>query len=487
MNIPGIVFLTSKTIYGFTARKSPIYMFKPFDESIPEFLVGCSETNRTRNIIALAKMTSQSFEKVKRGFIERILGPCGEVEPEKEATLWKYAPFRWTSSNTPKQIKVPSFDKHVLLDVPTINIDPPGCRDIDDCISIWKEGERTLVAITIADVHEWIECNPQLIPVASTIGQTYYANGQAILPMLPRDMSEHLCSLVPGQPRLGLSIQFEWTGTMLKDMFLRQVVIINKKSYTYDNVKKATDFPVDTLKDVASWMAGHEVDDPHEWVEQLMLFYNREAAMLLKTYGKGVWRGHTEPDYHKLDKFRSFGVGIEFLAQKSAIYTDYAAKHWGLGSEAYCHASSPIRRWADVVNQSILKKRTPLDADTVHLNKVCQCAKRYDRDMFFLETIMTAKTNELVGCVSVDTNETRTRFWVPQWKKIITVKNARIAEGTTVPILFYLDMNNITWKKRIVFRVEGIDCPELLLPEQYAAEYLEEILGAQHPLQSLPK
>lgn len=485
--IVGVVQLNSKTIYGFTARKSPIYRFQPFDESIPPFLVGCSYEDRTRNIIALAKITTQPFEKVRRGFIERILGQCGETEAERDALLWRYSQYRWTSSNTPKQINVPSFDKHTLLDVPTINIDPPGCRDIDDCISIWDESGKTMVAITIADVHEWIECNPSLIPVASSISQTFYANGQAILPMLPRDLSENLCSLIPGQPRLGIAIQFEWTGNMLKDMFLRQVVIINKKSYTYDTVKTATDFPVGALKDIASWLGGHEIDDPHEWVEQLMLFYNREAAMLLKSYNKGIWRGHTEPDYHKLTKFRSYGVGIEFLAQKAAIYTDYASKHWGLGDVPYCHASSPIRRWADVVNQSILKKRTKLEADILHMNIVCQNAKRYDRDMFFLETVLTAKTNKLEDCVSIDCNEQRTRFWVPEWKRIVTVKNIIVPDGGVVNIQFFIELNNITWKKRLVFRVEDTNCLELLLPEQYAHEYLEDILGAQYLLQSLPK
>lgn len=478
--IVGIVQLTSKTIYGFTARKSPIYMFQPFDESIPPFLVGCSYEDRRRNIIALAKITTQPFEKVRRGFIERIIGLCGETEPEREALLWRYSPYRWTSANTPKQIKVPSFENHRLLDVPTINIDPPGCRDIDDCISIWNEKGRTLVAITIADVHEWIDCNPSLIPIASSIGQTFYADGQAILPMLPKELSENLCSLVPGEKRLGLSIQFEWTGNMLNDMFLCKTVILNKKSYTYDSITDATDFPVNTLKDIASWLAGHIVDDPHEWVEQLMLFYNREAAALLKTYEKGVWRGHTEPDYHKLTKFRSFGVGLDFLAQKSALYTDYASKHWGLGDVPYCHASSPIRRWSDVVNQSVLKQRPMLDADILHMNVVCQNAKRYDRDMFFLNTVLTAKTNELTCCVSIDSDDVRTRFWVPDWKRIITIKNARIPEGNVVSIKFFMELNNLTWKKRFVFRVEGTDYPELLLPEQYAAEYLEEILGAQH-------
>lgn len=488
MIIAGIVNLTSKTIYGFTSRKTPIYMFQPLDEAIAPFLVGCSQTDRSYNIIALCKMTTPPYEtRNRRGFIEQILGKCGDYKAESDALLWRYAPVRWRSTNTPSSFKRPSFEHHPLLDVPTVNIDPEGCRDIDDCISIWEETGKTLVAITIADVHEWIACNPILIQNASEIGQTFYDNGKVVIPMLPPALSEDLCSLVPNEKRLGLSLQFHWTGSEMRDLHLKQTSIINKKSYTYESIKTATDFPVPVLKEIASWLAGHDVDDSHEWVEQLMLFYNREAAMLLQTHGMGIWRGHSEPDHAKLDKFRSFGASIDFLAQKAATYTDHPSKHWGVGDVLYCHASSPIRRWADVVNQSIIKKREPLPIDTKHLNLVCANEKRYDRDMFFLDTLISATTNELTGCVSIDTDEVRTRFWVPEWKRIITIKNARIPEGNVVSVKFFLDFDKITWKNRMVFRVEDTDCPELLIPEQCAAEYLAEILGAQHHLLSLPK
>ncbi len=484
--IAGVVHLTSKTIYGFTSRKTPIYMFQPFDESIKPFLVGCSEKDRTRNILAVAKCVSEPGTKVRKGFIERIIGQCGILKLEDEALLWRYAPTRWKKVNE-EGIVIPLFTNHPLLDVPTINIDPPGCRDIDDCVSIWNESGKTLVAITIADVHEWLECNKGLVPVASEIGQSFYSDGKVANPMLPSILSENYCSLVPNEKRLGLTIQFEWTGSMIVNMHLRTTTIINKKSYTYDNVKTATDFPVKTLQEVTSWMAGHPTDDPHEWVEQLMLFYNRESAMLLKEYGKGIWRGHTEPDYHKLTKYQSYGAGIEFLAQKAAVYTHCPSKHWGLGNVEYCHASSPIRRWADVVNQSILKKKEPFVFDVDHLNTVSKNAKSYERDTFFMNALAFHKHKELMGCISIDKNEKRTRFWVQQWKRIVTVPNVQVDEGKRVDIHYFLEYNNINWKKRLVFRVEDIDYPELLLPAQSVVEYYEEDLEFLDRSSPLPK
>lgn len=479
--ISGVVHLTSKTIYGFTSRKTPIYMFQPFDEKIKPFLVGCSEPDRTRNILAVAKCVSEPGVKIRKGFIERIIGPCGKLRLEDEAILWRYSTLRWKKIT---DVVVPSFENHPLLDVPTINIDPEGCRDIDDCISIWNESGKTHVAITIADVHEWLESNKWLIPTASEIGQSFYNNGKVVNPMLPPILSEQCCSLVPGEKRLGITIQFDWTGTMIENLHLKQATIINKKSYTYENVKSATDFPVKTLQEIASWMAGHIVDDPHEWVEQLMLFYNREAATVLKERGNGIWRGHTEPDYNKLTKYKNYGAGIEFLAQKAAVYTNHPSKHWGLGDVPYCHASSPIRRWADVVNQSILKKKEPYIFDIDHLNTVSKNAKNYERDMFFMNALAFSTDNHLL-CISIDTNEKRTRFWVPEWKRLITIPNVKIEEGKTVNVEYFLEYNNINWKKRLVFRVEDTGYLELLLPAQSVVEYYEEALTSpSHELQS---
>lgn len=482
--IAGVIHLTSKTIYGFTSRMTPVYAFQPFDESVKPFLVGCSDKDKSRNVLAVCKCVSEPGVKIRKGFVEQIIGKCGILSKEEEAVLWRYAPVRWKSNEC--NIRTPSFENHPLLDVPTINIDPPGCRDIDDCISIWNENGKTCVAITIADVHEWVACNNGLIEKASLIGQTFYNDGKVVVPMFPPILSENYCSLIPGERRLGITLQFEWNGKTIENLHLKQTTIINKTSYTYDDVKQAKDFPVDILKDVASWMAGRETDDPHEWVEQLMLFYNREAAQLLEKYEKGIWRGHSEPDYNKLSKFKEFGVGIDFLAQKAAVYTKQPSKHWGLGDVPYCHASSPIRRWADVVNQSVLKKRDVLPFDISHLNTMSKNAKQYERDIFFMNVLAFSKHSEITG-TSIDTNEKRTRFWVPEWKRIITIPNVKIEEGKTVNVQYFLEYNHINWKKRLVFRVEDTGYMEQLLPVQSVVEYYEEGLESLSRSPQLPR
>jgi exoribonuclease R len=450
--ISGIVHLKSKTLYGFTSNKTPIYLFQPFDTSIEPFLVGCSEKDRSQNIVGLAKII-ESSGRISRGALEQVLGKCGDRSAEELGVLWRYSTHRWNPRKLP-EINRPSFNRRVL-DVPTINIDPEGCTDIDDCISIWDDK----IAITIADVHEWVLSNPWLVDKASQIGQTIYNNGKITVPMLPPVLSDNLCSLLPMQERLGISLIFNQDLTYLH---IEPTVIINKKSYTYENVKDAKDFPVDILQKVVERLVGKEVDDPHKWVEHLMILYNRYVANHLDD--TGIWRGHSAPDSEKLERYSKFGPDMEKLAYSSAIYTSTPAKHWGLGDIIYCHATSPIRRWADVVNQSVLKQSN-IEYNIETLNVRSSNAKKYERDVFFLQKLFEEPI-KLKDCTVLDSNEKRSRVWVPLWNRIITLNKGGLKEGEKLLIDYYLNLDAPSWKKRIVFRVEDTNSQEQQHHEQ---------------------
>jgi hypothetical protein len=239
---------------------------------------------------------------------------------------------------------------------------------------------------------------------------------------------------------------FEWNGVYPTAVTFEPVRIINKESHTYESIMTSS-FPIRTLQHIASTLAGTELTDSHQWVEQLMLFYNKIAAGCLNAAGSGIYRGHTPPDAEKLEKY-----AIKHLAYSSGIYSRDPIPHWGLNYEIYCHASSPIRRWSDVVNQGVIKCNKVLRSDPAHLNIVCSNAKKYERDIFFVGCLFSKK--KPVEGIVLDTNEKRSRVWIEQWKRIITVRSV-IPEGTHCTVSYYLDMNAPTWKKRIVFKCEG--------------------------------
>ena len=80
-------------------------------------------------------------------------------------------------------------------------IDPLTARDLDDALSIEKlENGNFKVGVHIADVSYFVKTNTKLDQEADRRATSVYLV-QKVVPMLPRTLCEHLCSLNPGQDR----------------------------------------------------------------------------------------------------------------------------------------------------------------------------------------------------------------------------------------------------------------------------------------------
>lgn len=436
--IPGILELTSRTKYGMTSRNVPLYLFRPLNQKLGVCIVGCSKISTT-NVLALVNVPKWEDTKLTRANLNRILGNCGDFKAEEDALKYQYRKEMWSPGIT-ICIPNPQYERHKITGI-SFNIDPEGCRDIDDVFTIGDDG---YFYITIADVSEWMKLMPESLRKAQLIGQTQYSiEGNIIQSMIP---FEEECSLFPNVERLGVSLRFRIIDSKVADIEFIKTRIINDISYTYDSVYKSE--YVNKLNYVVNAL-GCESSDSHDWVAQLMIFYNIEAAKVLKQKGQGILRVHSSPDIEKLEKFKSLGVDEKFLAFKSAKYvtTTTNEKHWGLNADVYCHATSPIRRFADLINQYVLKNETPPDVDIDMLNERSKDLKQFARDVFFIRQIQSNKR-----CVSAITLNDH-RVWVSQWQRIVTCKNSS-SEGTRGTLYFSLDMNQSTWKRRMVFRFE---------------------------------
>jgi exoribonuclease R len=436
--IPGILELTSRTKYGMTSRNVPLYLFRPLNQQLAPCIVGCSKLSTT-NVIALVNVPKWDDNKLPRGNLDRILGNCGDFKAEEEALAYQYRKQGWSPGIT-ILIPNPQPERHRITGV-SFNIDPEGCRDIDDVFTIGDDG---YFYITIADVSEWMKENPESLRKAQQIGQTQYSiDGSIIQSMVPFETD---CSLVPNKERLGVSLRFKLENSRPKDIEFIKTIITNTLSFSYESIYKSQ--YASTIQNVAECL-GCKIYDSHDWVAELMIFYNIEAAKVLKQKGQGILRVHSAPDIEKLEKFKSLGVDGRFLAFKSAKYvtTTTNETHWGLNADVYCHATSPIRRFADVINQYVLKNETPPDVDISMLNQRSKDLKQFGRDVFFIRQIQSNK--RYVSAITLNDH----RVWVSEWKRIVTCKNSFI-EGTRGTLYFSLDMNQSTWKRRMVFRFE---------------------------------
>jgi hypothetical protein len=115
----------------------------------------------------------------------------------------------------------------------------------------------------------------------------------------------------------------------------------------------------------------------------------------------------------------------------SAVYIPVTAKdtrHHGLNAEVYTHASSPLRRYADLHNQRIFKEiyhakqYRPEDTELLEtLNQKAKDAKKYERDYGFLQAIFDTSTNVISGKViglKQKNSIVRIEMWIPAWKRM---------------------------------------------------------------------
>jgi exoribonuclease R len=472
-NIVGVLELASKTRYGFTSKQVPIYIFIPWNEAYPPFYVGSSHKDLTKNVIAVVDFNHWlSPANCPRGNCRRIIGPCGSIDAEEEALLLHTCSERWINNalNPLENPLIPIQGGTGLNDsVITFHVDPEGCRDIDDAISLFFTDSGDLeVRIHIADVASTLLTNPWLLKKAENIGQTVYRDGKVLNSMLPELLQEKL-SLLPFQYRQTITLAFTWNiDKKVDNIRWYQQEIMVKESYTYETILNSK--YADVLKILTSDLAQKDLEDSHDWIAELMLLYNKEVAKILRKNGVGILRRHGAPDLELLGRLESIGVAPKHLAYKSGEYclaTEPDVGHWGLQTDVYCHASSPIRRWADCVNQMSLMKILfnefvePVEGDPYKLNSLAKKVKAYERDLVFLRVLL-GTSEKVFDTVIVDVKESKVKVWVESWLRIVTVYEPvdnwtfKPEVGMKAIATVFYDAGKRNWKKRLVIRLKPL-------------------------------
>ena len=457
----GVLELNTKVRHGFTARNVPLYLFTPSNEAYPPMLVASKETTR-ENCLAVVAFEHWDEGTFPRGGLVKLLGACGSIDAEKAAVSLQYSPWSWSTKTIPSILVSPPVEGRLVIDKPTINIDPRGCLDIDDTVSLWKEGKSWNLAINIADVSAFVALNPQL-EFAEKIGQTLYSNsGHAIRPMFPTRFSEDAFSLIPGEERFCLSLIGKWDGKTLTGLEWKETLVRNWAAYTYENCMDATEIDIKVLMDIVKYL-GYDTNDTHKWVEALMVLYNTKAAELIDSAGAGLLRTHDAPSKEKLLHMNDLGLPAKELAYPAAVYStvDTHGGHWGLEKGLYCHASSPIRRYADILNQTVIKNvlRGFAQVPSIYskyalsLNRRDKAIKAYGRDCLFIDCVLGRPGTPVPGIV-VEQNK-KVSIYIADWKRIIRCDCTTIfAPGECVIVGFYANRLGRCWKKRMVYRIE---------------------------------
>lgn len=117
-------------------------------------------------------------------------------------------------------------------------IDASDAMDLDDAVQVKKIGDKYLLSVYIADVSNYVKEGTALNKEAIYRGTSIYIPG-TVIPMLPKKLSNGICSLNQGVKRLTLAIDilFDAKGNVLESNVFKSVIRVTKKM-SYDKVYK---------------------------------------------------------------------------------------------------------------------------------------------------------------------------------------------------------------------------------------------------------
>ena len=321
-----------------------------------------------------------------------------------------------------------------LTDEIIFTIDGKDTKDIDDAISLKKENDEYVLGVHIADVSNYVKENTALGDAAYERGTSNYL-ADTVIPMIPHQLSNGICSLNEGVLRLTMSCVMHINShgkvtsydifksyiksskkmnyTDVNNILMRDIVKEDYKPYKdilimmnklahiirQERISRGyLDFDLDEPKivqdenGVAIDVIRDEREDGEKLIEDFMIIANETVATHIYNMDLPfIYRIHSDPSPEKISDFvnllkilgyrlntrineitpikmqhilteisdkKEFKVLSSLLlrSMKKAEYSKENIGHFGLGSKAYTHFTSPIRRFPDLTVHRLLKK-----------------------------------------------------------------------------------------------------------------------------------
>lgn len=176
-----------------------------------------------------------------------------------------------------EHLGIPEEEKQRRLDLRgeiIFTIDGADTKDIDDAVSVKKLADGWELGVHIADVSYYVKPNSELDKDAFSRGTSiYYAN--KVVPMLPKELSNGICSLNPQEDRLAFSciMQLDGEGRLVKYKFSKSVIRSRVKG-VYAEINK-----IFAAKETGEEIPA-ELDEKYEGLTE-SLFLMKELAEIL--------------------------------------------------------------------------------------------------------------------------------------------------------------------------------------------------------------
>lgn len=203
-----------KIVGTFRRDKRAGYLIPDEKKFACEIYIPLSSCYKIKNgVKAVAKITSYPYGKAPGGEIVEVLGDEDDFFAEELSIIRSYdlreefppRVEKEAQKQVQKAIREEDLrDRRDFRDKKIVTIDGEDTRDIDDAVSLETDGAYYLLGVHIADVTHYVPYRSPLDEEAFERGTSVYFPDR-VLPMLPRALSNGICSLNEGEDRLTLS------------------------------------------------------------------------------------------------------------------------------------------------------------------------------------------------------------------------------------------------------------------------------------------
>jgi exoribonuclease-2 len=279
-----------------------------------------------------------------------------------------------------------------------LTIDGATTLDFDDALSVEEKDNGYLVGIHISDVSHYVKPGDALFQEAMNRGTSLYFP-ESQIPMLPRHLSQGICSLIQGEIRAAMSFMIllsENAEIMQVRIYPSIIKVARRLTYEEADSNMENDRELAILNKLSKQLRQHRIDagalllpfpdvnihiDTHGkvhvslgatdtpsriLVSEMMILANQEAARYVSDrLAPGLFRAQDPPKQHLVhgeDNDLFINTRQRKQLSRGELLT-VAKKHSGLGVNQYTTVTSPIRRLLDLVMQhqlhSLVRREEP--------------------------------------------------------------------------------------------------------------------------------
>ena len=301
------------------------------------------------------------------GEVAKVLGNPASVAVQTELVVDKFSlvntfsPEAEKDSLTAKPTPGPE-EREDLRELLHITIDGEDAKDFDDAVCVEKKRNGFCLWVSIADVGAYVRPGSRLDLEAYERGTSVYFPG-TVIPMLPENLSNNLCSLLPNKDRLAVTVVLDFDRSAnLKHKRILRSIIRSSQRFTYDIVKdiiiekhpamrkahKAFLTPLKWASELARALRAKRMErgsirfsipeaaislNPdgtvksitktethfaHQMIEEFMLAANEAVAdTFIEAARKTLFRVHEKPDPEKVSDFVQFAATLGFTLSHS--------------------------------------------------------------------------------------------------------------------------------------------------------------------------